>query len=116
MNVSFKDNTLKVVTGITKETIEKGISDLVARDEKGNALYAVSVSKDGKGSIDNFGMKCNAFIDGKAAVVIVTGMETTQADVQKQYGEALVAAAKYTEVIATVATAKEAEIAALFTE
>lgn len=116
MRVSFANNTLVVVTGITKETIEKGISDLTARDEKGNALYRVSVTKEGTGSLDVNGMKCNSFIDGKAAVVIVESMDATQASVQKKYGEALIAAAKYTEVIADAADAKEAEIAALFTD
>lgn len=116
MNVSFKNNTLVVVTGITKEAIEKGISDLTARDEKDNALYKVSVSKDNQGNLDTFGLKANAFIDGKAAVVIVEDVNATQASVQKKYGEALIAAAKYTDVIASAADAKEAEIAALFTE
>ena len=116
MNVSFKNNTLVVVTGITKETIEKGISDLTARDEKGNALYVVKVSKDNQGSLDTFGLKANAFIDGKAAVVIVEDVNATQASVQKKYGEALIAAAKYTDIIASTATAKEVEIASLFTE
>ena len=116
MNVSFKNNTLVVVTGVTKETIEKGISDLTAKDEKGNAVYRLSVAKEGNGSLDTYGIKCNAFIDGYAAVVIVESMDATQASVQKKYGEALIAAAKYTEVIAATATAKEAEIAALFTQ
>lgn len=116
MNVSFKNNTLVVVTNITKEAIEKGISDMTARDERGNALYTVRVSKDNQGSLDTFGLKANAFIDGKAAVVIVEDVNATQASVQKKYGEALIAAAKYTDVIAAAASAKEAEIAALFTE
>ena len=115
MNVSFKNNTLVVVTSITKETIDKGVSDLTARDEKGNPVYKVSVSKDNQGGLDIYGLKANAFIDGKAAVVIVENVDATQASVQKKYGEALIAAAKYTDIIASAAAAKEADIAALFT-
>lgn len=116
MNVSFKNNTLTVVTGISKEVITKGMADLAAKDEKGNELYRVSVAKDNQGKLDAFGMTTNVFIDGKAAVVLIENADVTIADVQKKYGEALIAAAKYTDVIATAAAAKEAEIAALFTE
>ena len=116
MNVSFKDNTLKVVTDITRAAVEAGISDLTAKDEKGNAKYAVVISKNGKGNLDTFGMTCNAYIEDKAAVVVVLPVDTTQADVQKQYGEALIAAAKYTEQIASEAGSKAEAIAALFTE
>lgn len=116
MNVSFKNNTLVVVTGVSKEVIEAGISDLTARDDKGSALYRVSVNKDGSGKIDNFGLTANAFIDGNAAVVIVEPMETTLAQVQKKYGEALIAATKYTDIIASAAASKSEEIAALFVD
>lgn len=116
MNVSFKDNTLKVVTNISKETIEKGISDLTARDEKQNALYAVRFNNAGRGGLDTNGLVANAYIDGKAAVVIVLPADATQADVQKAYGEALLAAAKYTDIIAAAAASKAADIEALFVE
>lgn len=116
MNTQFKNNVLTVLTGITKESIDKGISDLVARDEKGNAQYRVAVNDDGKGGLDVYGLTVNAFIDGRAAVVIVLPAAVTQADVQKQYGEALLAAHKYTDIIAAAASDKEAQIAALFTD
>ena len=115
MKVSFKNNVLTVVTDIAKATIEKGIASLIAKDEKGNDIFGVSISKDGNANICANSIKCNAFIEGKAAVVMVMPMGTTMEDVQRQYGKELVAANKYTAQIAAQASAEEETIAALFT-
>ena len=115
MKVSFKNNVLTVVTDIAKATVEKGIASLKAKDEKGNEVFGVSISKDGNARISENSLTCNAYVDGKAAVVAVMPMETTMEDVQRQYGKALVAANKYTAQIAAQACAEEETIAALFT-
>lgn len=115
MKVSFKNNVLTVVTDIAKATVEKGIASLKAKDEKGNEVFGVSISKDGNARISENSLTCNAYVDGKAAVVAVMPMETTMEDVQRMYGKALVAANKYTAQIAAQACAEEETIAALFT-
>lgn len=112
MKVEFKENVLKVVTDITKETVEKGIASLVAKDDKGNDVYAVSMGE--KACISDFALTCNTVVDGKVAAVMVLPMGTEQADVEKQYGEAILAAKKYTAQIAEAAAEKETEIASLF--
>ena len=115
MKVSFKNNVLTVVTDISKRTIEKGIASLKAKDEKGNEVFGVGISRHGEAIINENCIVCNAFIEGKAAVVAVMPMETTMEDVQRMYGKALVAANKYTAQIAAQACAEEETIAALFT-
>lgn len=114
MRVAFENGVLTVVTDISKETIEKGIASLKVTDEKKGDLYAVQMSTSGKAAIDNYSITCNQYVDGKAAAVIVTPVGTELADVQKQYGEALVEAGKYTGIIASQAAEKEAAIAAIF--
>ena len=112
MKVEFKENVLKVVTDITKETIEKGIASLVAKDDKGNDVYAVGMGE--KACISDFALTCNTVVDGKIAAVMVLPMDTTQEDVMKQYGEKLLTAKKYTTQMAEEMEAKEAEIAEVF--
>ena len=112
MVVKFEENVLKVVTDIKKETVEKGIASLVAKDDKGNDVFVATMGD--KASISDFSITCNTVIDGKIAAVMVLPMGTTQADVEKKYGEAILAAKKYTKQIAEAAKAKEAEIAGLF--
>lgn len=112
MKVTFENNVLTVVTAIKKETIEKGIAALELRDDKGNQVYAIGRSDDG--AITKFSLGYNTFVDGYAAVTKVLPMETTKEDVMKNYGEALVLAKKYTEIIAAAAEEKEATINALF--
>lgn len=115
MKVSFKNNVLTVVTDIAKTTVEKGIASLKAKDEKGNEVFGVGISRSGEALINENCIVCNAFIEGKAAVVAVMPMEVTMEDVQRMYGKALVAANKYTAQIAAQASAEEETIAALFT-
>ena len=112
MKVKFENNVLTVVSSITKETIDKGIASLKIKDDKDNEAFAVGPSREG--NINTFYFGYNAFIEDKAAVVAVLPMGTTLEDVQRNFGEALVEAKKYTELIATQAMAKEATIAAIF--
>lgn len=114
MRVDFTNGVLTVVTDISKETIEKGIASLKVSDDKKGELFRVEMSKDGKASIDNYSLTCNQFVDGKAAAIVVTKEGTTLADVQKQYGKALVEAGKYTGIIASKAQEEEAAIAGMF--
>ena len=112
MVVKFEENVLKVVTDITKETVEKGIASLVAKDDKGNDVFVATMGD--KASISDFSITCNTVIDGKIAAVMVLPMGTTKEDVMKQFGEKLIAAKKYTKQIAEAAQAKESEITGLF--
>ena len=114
MRVSFQNNTLVVVTSIKEETVKKGIADLKVTDDKKNELYSVRMTQGTDGAVSKFGLTCNAFIDGKAAVVIVQPVGTTIEDVQKKYGEALIEARVHTEAIALAAESKEEAIAAIF--
>lgn len=116
MKVNYAQNVLKVETGIKEDTYKKGIASLKAHDKNGDQVFAVAVAKDGKGAISNYGLTCNAVIDGELAVVMVLPMGTTMEDVQKQYGQALVTAEKYVAQIAEEAKAQENAIAAIFGE
>lgn len=114
MKVSFENNTLTVVTALTKEVIERGIGKLIATDEKGNGLYGIAVSNTGTGAISEIGLTCNAFVEDKAAFIQVLPVGTTLESVQKQYGDALLAAQKYVPQIVAAADNKAAAIADLF--
>ena len=116
MKVKLENNVLTVITDIKKETVEKGIASLKATDEKGNEVYAVSVASNGVGSLFDFNMVCNTYIDGKLALTMLLPMNTTKEDVQRKFGEKLVAAKKYTAQIAGKAIEKEAAIDAIFAE
>ena len=115
MRVSYVNNVLTVVTDISEDTVKKGIASLSVKDDKQNELYRVKVSGDpDAANITKFGLVCNAFVDGKAAVVMVLPIGTKLEDVQRMFGEALVEATKYTGIIASAAAEKEAAIAAIF--
>lgn len=115
MRVSYVNNVLTVVTDISEDTVKKGIAPLYVKDDKQNELYRVKVTNNpGSANLTNFGLNCNAFVDGKAAVVMVLPIETELEDVQRVFGEALIEAAKYTSIIASAAAEKEAAIAAIF--
>ena len=115
MRVSYVNNVLTVVTDISEDTVKKGIAPLSVKDDKQNEVYRVNMTDNpNAASIGKYGMTCNTFVDGKAAVVTVMPVGTTLEDVQKEYGEALVEATKYTGIIASAAAEKEAAIAAIF--
>lgn len=115
MEVKLENNVLTVITDVTEESMKKGLSNMKAHDEDGNEVYAVGVSKNGNASIDKFAFTGNTYVEGKLAATIVLPMEkATIAKIQKEYGEHLLAAKKYTAQIASEAAAKEAEIEALF--
>ena len=112
--VKFENNVLTVVTDIEQSTITAGLAELVAKDDKGNAVYGASISSSGNGDVNEFSFTGNTYIDGKLALTKVFPMGTTTDDIQKFYGEALLAAKKYTAQIQQAAAAKTAEITALF--
>jgi hypothetical protein len=116
MRVSYVNNVLTVVTDISEDTVKKGIAPLYVKDDKQNELYRVKVSTKNPdaANITKFGLTCNAFVDGKAAVIMVLPAETELEDVQRAFGEALVEATKYTGIIASAAAEKEAAIADIF--
>ena len=114
MTVKFENNVLTVVTEISKAVVEKGFSNLKAKNDDGVDVYAVSVAKDGKAALNGFSMTGNTYIGDKLAVTMVMPMGTTMEDVQREYGEALLAADKYTKQIAEEAATKKAQIEGLF--
>lgn len=115
MEVKVENNVLTVITDVTEASMKKGLSNMKAHDEDGNEVYAVGVSKTGNACIDKFAFVGNTYVGGKLAATIVLPMEkATIEKVQKEYGENLLAAKKYTAQIAVEAAAKEAEIEALF--
>lgn len=118
MKVSYKNNTLTVVTDVTKAAIDRGLASLTIKDDKENQVYEVFAPKkgDATGALSVFGIATNVFIDDKAALVLVMPVGTTQAAVEKQYGKALLAAKKYIPVIASSVAAEEAAITEVFDE
>ena len=113
-DVKFENNVLTVVSDIKKETVDAGLADLVAKDEDGNVVYGAELSKNGKGGINEFSFTGNTYIEDKLAYTEVFPVETTVDDIQKFYGENLLAAQKYTAQIQAAAESKTAEIQGLF--
>lgn len=114
MRVKYENNVLTVVTNINKEVVEKGFSDLTAKNDKGDVVYGVSVAADGKAVMNAFSFTGNTYIEDKLAATIVMPMGTTEEDVQRKYGEFLIAADKYTKQIAEESDAKKEKIVGLF--
>lgn len=115
LEVKLENNVLTVVTDVTEASMKKGLSNMKAKDEDGNEVYAVGVSKSGNAEITNFSFTGNTYVDGKLAATMVLPMDKASIEkVQKAFGEMLLAAKKYTAQIAQEASAKEAEIEALF--
>lgn len=115
MRVSYVNNVLTVVTDISEDTVKKGIASLSVKDDKQNELYRVKVTGNpNAANLTKFSLTCNAFVDGKAAVIMVMPNEAELEDVQRAFGEELVEAIKYTGIIASAAAEKEAAIAAIF--
>ena len=112
--VKMDANVLTVITDIKEETVKAGLADLVAKDDKENAVYGVSVDTNGHGSMNEFSLTGNTYIDGKLAVTIVFPMGTTVEDIQKFYGEHLLKAKEYTAKIQHAAEEKTAAISGLF--
>ena len=112
--VKVENNVLTVVTDITRDVIESGVASLFAYDEDGNAVYGASVSGNGKADFNDFSFTGNTYIDGKLAATMILPMAIKNEEIQKFYGEKLLAAQKYTKQIQDSAAAKIAEIAALF--
>ena len=112
--VKMDANVLTVITDIKEETVKAGLADLVAKDDKENAVYGVSVDTNGNGSMNEFSLTGNTYIDGKLAVTIVFPMGTTVEDIQKFYGEHLLKAKEYTAKIQHAAEEKTAAISGLF--
>lgn len=113
-DVNVENNVLTVVTDISRDVVESGMAELVACDEDGNQVYAVSVNESGKASFNGFSFVGNTYVDGKLAATMILPMAITQEEIQKFYGEDLLKAKTYTAKIEEDAQAKIADIAALF--
>ena len=109
MRVKIESNVLTIETDIPKATVDRGISDLTAYDDKRNPLYAVKLCVNGIGNISQFGLIANSVINGNLAVVIVEAIDFTREDFIKKYGKGVVAAKKFCPIIAGAA-ASEAEL------
>lgn len=118
MKVTYnaEERILKVVTDISKAVVDAGIASLKAVDEKGNEKYRVAINNSGEGSISDFSITCNTFINGKAALVKIMPADTTLADIKKEYGKQLVAATHYCGLISAQASAETETIDSLFAE
>ena len=71
MRVEISSNVLTVVSDIPVSTVEKGLTDLTAYDDKQKPLYTVKLSLEGKGNLSQFGMVANTVFEDKLAVVVV---------------------------------------------
>lgn len=116
MRVSVEENRMTVVTDINKACIEKGYTDLTARDEKGNELYKICVNTEGNGSIGSCGCVINTFIDGMAAIAVTLPMGVELNDVKRTFGKPLANLKKYSLVIAGAAEAEEAAVEEIFAQ
>ena len=97
LDVKLENNVLTVVTDITEASMKKGLSNMKACDEDGNEVYAVAVSKSGDAKITGFSFTGNTYVNGKLAATMVLPMGKESTDkVQKEFGEVLLAAKKYT--------------------
>lgn len=115
MRVELKENVLTVVTGIKKETVDKGIVNLAAKDDKGNEVFVIGTTNSpDKGEISSMGLLCNTVVDEELAVTIVLPMGTSEDQVKAKYGQKLVAAEKYCEKIAANAEKDMAAVDELF--
>ena len=116
MKVELRENVLTVLTGIKRETVEKGIAKFVLKNEKTEEIFKVEMVAKDEGDISQYGLFCNSVVDGELAVTIVLDMDTTENQVKAKYGKALVAAEKYCEQIAKKAAQDIEAVDKLFTE
>lgn len=107
MRVEISSNVLTVVSDIPVSTVEKGLTDLTAYDDKQKPLYTVKLSLEGKGNLSQFGMVANTVIEDKLAVVVVEDLGFTREDFMRKYGKVVVAAKKYCPIIANAAVTEE---------
>ena len=117
VSVSFKEvdgavPVLTIKTDITKNMVENGYTELVAKDEDGAQIYRVS--KGEKASVDTFGLTGNAYVDDKLVAALVLPNGTKKEDAMKQYGDAVLAAATYVDQIVAEATEKKSKIERIF--
>lgn len=107
MRVEISSNVLTVVSDIPVSTVEKGLTDLTAYDDKQKPLYTVKLSLEGKGNLSQFGMVANTVFEDKLAVVVVEELGFTRENFMRKYGKAVVAAKKYCPIIANAAVTEE---------
>lgn len=104
-------NVLTVLTDIERETIEDTYQKYT--DEETGEEYLVAFDENCPTIDENF-FKGNAFINDKLACVSILPVNTTEDDVKKILGNAILNAQKYTTKIAEQATAKKNAVNALF--
>lgn len=110
MKTTLKNDTLTVVTDITKAMVESPVVKLVAEDKDGNIEFVVDMSGNGKGELRTFALVGNKYINGKLTLVMNLPLGTTLEKVQAEYGQALMNAKKYTERIVAEQAAKVDEL------
>lgn len=114
MKTKLENNVLTVTTGIKAEVAKKGIADLRTFDKNKEPKFFVKTGT--VGEISDFGLTCNAEVDGELAIVLVEPIDTTVEDVKKKYGKKLVKAKAELEVIVTEATKAEEAVAEIFAQ
>lgn len=116
MKVTLSNGTFTVVSDITKEVVEGAYGALVAKDEKGNAVFAVEVSKDNadKFLVTKDQFIGNTYVDGKLAAVKQLPLTSKEEDVKKKYADGLLALQKYGEKIESQARTKMEKVNEMF--
>lgn len=107
MQINVTENIMVVVTDISKEAFEKNVVKPVVEDKTGE-IYRVGIGEVGKMGPNYF--TANTVVDGKLAATIVGPMDSSTQWFKTHYGKAVVAAAKYTLMIAMAIDEANAEI------
>ena len=116
MRVRFENGSLVINTGIAKSVVKGGVASLEVAATNDKHGFKLAMSKDGKGSIDQYSIVANAYVDDCATLVMQLPAETKLEDVKKQYGKLIVNAAPYLAEIAAQSSAELASIDAIFEE
>ena len=112
VSVNEETNLVTIETEVKKEVMDKAMKTVaVLKDDKGNDLYALEMTKKAEGAITGCGITCNAEVGGYLAVTMVLPEDQATKDaVKKAMGVNLV---KAKAMLPKLAAQLEAEATAL---
>lgn len=112
VSVNEATNIVTIETEVKKEVMDKAMKTVaVLKDDNGNDLYALEITKKAEGTVSSCGMTCNAEVDGYLAVTMILPEDQATKDaVKKAMGVNLV---KAKAMLPKLAAQLEAEAAAL---
>lgn len=112
VSVNEETNIVTIETEVKKEVMDKAMKTVaVLKDENGNELYALEITKKAEGTVSSCGMTCNAEVDGYLAVTMILPEDQATKDaVKKAMGVNLV---KAKAMLPKLAAQLEAEATAL---